>query len=124
MPSKLYTIWLNPTTYIVVDFQSLEGELLAFVVRLVRVVGDEHLYVARYDTAMGLAQTLGAEPVDCPLSAEAQFDALALAAWADESVDENTDWERHVGLKPQHFAGSVQLKSTKPGSGRRKEAVD
>jgi hypothetical protein len=49
---------------------------------------------------------------------------LALAAWADESVDENTDWERHFGLKPQHFAGSVQLKSTKPGSGRRKEAVD
>ena len=53
MPSKLYTIWLNPTTYIVVDFQSLEGELLAFVVRLVRVVGDEHLDVARYDTAHG-----------------------------------------------------------------------
>ena len=53
MPSKLYTIWLNPTTYIVVDFQSLEGELLAFVVRLVRVVSDEHLDVARYDTAHG-----------------------------------------------------------------------
>ena len=51
MPSKLYTIWLNPTTYIVVDFQSLEGEILAFVVRLVRVVSDEHLDVARYDTA-------------------------------------------------------------------------
>jgi hypothetical protein len=49
---------------------------------------------------MGLAQTLGAEPVDCPLSAEAQFDALALAAWADESVDENTDWDRHFGFKP------------------------
>ena len=53
MPSKLYTIWLNPTTYIVVDFQSLEGEILAFVVRLVRVVSDEHLDVARYDTAHG-----------------------------------------------------------------------
>ena len=53
MPSKLYTIWLNPTTYIVVDFQSLEGEILAFVVRLVRVVGNEHLDVARYDTAHG-----------------------------------------------------------------------
>ena len=53
MPSKLYTLWLNPTTYIVVDFQSLEGEILAFVVRLVRVVSDEHLDVARYDTAHG-----------------------------------------------------------------------
>ena len=73
---------------------------------------------------MNTPPTLGFAPFFRPLSAEAQFDALALAAWADESVDENTDWERHFGLKPQHFAGSVQLKSTKPGSGRRKEAVD
>ena len=73
---------------------------------------------------MNAPPRLGAAPVDCHPSAEVQFDALALAAWADESLDENTDWERHVGLKPQHFAGSVQLKSTKPGSGRRKEAVD
>jgi hypothetical protein len=73
---------------------------------------------------MNAPPKLGADPGDCPPSAEVQFDALALAAWADESVDENTDWERHFGLKPQHFAGSVQLKSTKPGSGRRKEAVD
>jgi hypothetical protein len=53
VPSRFYTIWLNPSTYVVVDFQSLEGEILAFVVRLVHVVGDEHRNVARYDTARG-----------------------------------------------------------------------
>jgi len=53
MPSKLYTIWLDATTYIVVDFQSLEGEILAFVVRLVHIVGREHRDVTRYDTAHG-----------------------------------------------------------------------
>lgn len=31
----------------------MEGEILAFVVRLVHIVGDEHLDVARYDTAHG-----------------------------------------------------------------------
>lgn len=53
MPSKVYTIWLNSETYIVVDFQILEGEVLAFVVRLVHIVGHEHRDVARYDTAHG-----------------------------------------------------------------------
>ena len=53
MPSRLYTIWLSGTTYIAVDFKSFQGQILAFVVRLVhiRVVGD--IDVARYDTAHG-----------------------------------------------------------------------
>lgn len=53
MPSKLYTIWLNPAAYMVVDFKSLDGEILAFVVRLVHVSNNEHRDVARYDTAHG-----------------------------------------------------------------------
>ena len=53
MPSKLYTLWLNEITYMVVDFESLDGEILAFVVRLVHIAGGEHRDVARYDTAHG-----------------------------------------------------------------------
>ena len=53
VPTKRYTLWLNSTTYVVVAFQSLEGEVLAFVVRLVYIAGDEHRDVARYDTAHG-----------------------------------------------------------------------
>lgn len=53
MPSRSYTIWLNDSTYIIVDFEAFDGEVLAFVVRLVQVDGDVHHDVARYDTAHG-----------------------------------------------------------------------
>ncbi len=36
-----------------------------------------------------------------PSSPEAEFDALALASWMDDQVDERVDWEAHFGLKPE-----------------------
>jgi hypothetical protein len=51
MASKHNTIWLDENTYIVVDFQSVQGEIVAFVIRLTHIC--EGVDVARYDTAQG-----------------------------------------------------------------------
>ena len=63
-----------------------------------------HIHKARvvilFEDALPAAAVPAAILKSISPSAEAQFDALALAAWADDSVDENTDWERHFGLKP------------------------
>lgn len=53
MPQKLYEIWLNETTWIVVEFLSVDGQIVSFVVRLMLHCAAEHRCVARYDTAHG-----------------------------------------------------------------------
>jgi len=53
MPSKHYTIWLNESTYIVVDFESVQGEITSFVVRLGHIRDGLDRDVARYDTSHG-----------------------------------------------------------------------
>ena len=53
MPSKHCTVWLDESTYIVVDFQSIQGKIVAFVVRLAHIRGGVDTDVARYDTAHG-----------------------------------------------------------------------
>jgi len=53
MPSRHYSFWLNEVTYIVIDFKSLDGKVLSFVVRLVHIWNGIDTDVARYDTAHG-----------------------------------------------------------------------
>jgi hypothetical protein len=53
MASRHYTIWLDESTYIVVDFQSIQGEIVAFVVRLAHIREGVDIDVARYDTSHG-----------------------------------------------------------------------
>jgi hypothetical protein len=53
MPQKDFQIWLTDKIYLVVDYETIDGRIVAFVVRLM-LIQDEHLYnVARYDTAHG-----------------------------------------------------------------------
>jgi hypothetical protein len=53
MPQKDFQIWLTDKIYLVVDYETIDGQIVAFVVRLM-LIQDDHLYnVARYDTAHG-----------------------------------------------------------------------
>jgi hypothetical protein len=53
VPSKHYRIWLDDRTYIAVEFVMVRGRVVLFVVRLMRIEGDEEANIARYDTAHG-----------------------------------------------------------------------
>ena len=54
MPSKDYRIWLSDTACLGVDFVMVKGQIVSFVVRLMRVQPDGSEWnVARYDTAHG-----------------------------------------------------------------------
>ena len=53
MPSKDYKIWLDDRAYIVVELVMVKGRVVSFVVRLMRLEGEQELNVARYDTAHG-----------------------------------------------------------------------
>ena len=53
MPQKEFLIWLSDNVYLVVDYETTDGRIVGFVVRLM-LIQDDHLYnVARYDTAHG-----------------------------------------------------------------------
>jgi hypothetical protein len=53
MPQKDFQIWLTDKIYLVVDYETIDGRIVSFVVRLM-LIQDNHLYnVARYDTAHG-----------------------------------------------------------------------
>lgn len=53
MPQKDFQIWLTDKIYLVVDYETIDGRIVAFVVRLM-LIQDDHLYnVARYVTAHG-----------------------------------------------------------------------
>jgi hypothetical protein len=54
MPSKDYRIWINETTYIVVDLVMVRGKVVSFVVRLMTIDGKGDVNIARYDTSHGL----------------------------------------------------------------------
>jgi hypothetical protein len=53
MPQKDFVIWLNETTYIAVDFTTVQGIMVSFVIRLMIITQDGEHNVARYDTAHG-----------------------------------------------------------------------
>jgi hypothetical protein len=53
MPDKSYLIWLNDSTYIVVEFSTIDGRVVSFVVRLMQISYEVEKCVARYDTAHG-----------------------------------------------------------------------
>lgn len=53
MAKKTYEMWLDDCTYIVVDFETVRGRLVGFVVRLMLITAAGVVDVARYDTAHG-----------------------------------------------------------------------
>jgi hypothetical protein len=53
MPTKDFRIWINEKTYIVVDLVMVRGQVVSFVVRLMRIENEKEINVARYDTAHG-----------------------------------------------------------------------
>jgi hypothetical protein len=53
MPEKSYTIWLCDSRFINVYFETFNGRVLMFVVRLSMIEGQKARSVARYDTAHG-----------------------------------------------------------------------
>ncbi len=54
MPEKLYTRWLDDRTFIHVEFLTIRGRIVSFVVRLMTQLSDRWINVVRYDTAHGL----------------------------------------------------------------------
>jgi len=54
MPEKLYTLWLDDLTFVHVEFLTVRGRVVSFVVRLMRETGDRWINVVRYDTAHGV----------------------------------------------------------------------
>jgi hypothetical protein len=50
---KQYQVWLSETMYIAVDFATVLGRVVSFVVRLMVIEGDKEHGIARYDTAHG-----------------------------------------------------------------------
>jgi hypothetical protein len=53
VPTKDFRIWLNDTTYIVVDLAMVKGRVASFVVRLMVKLDGRDYNVVRYDTAHG-----------------------------------------------------------------------
>ena len=53
MAAKHFEIWLSLDAYIAVDIVTVKGRVVSFVVRLMWVVGQQQINVARYDTAHG-----------------------------------------------------------------------
>lgn len=53
MPIKEFRAWLNDNVYIVVEFETVHGEVVCFVVRLMLCATPDDLCVVRYDTAHG-----------------------------------------------------------------------
>ena len=54
MAQKSYIIWLDDRAYIQVEFATVRGRVVSFVVRLMRVYGDAVAGIVRYDTAHGM----------------------------------------------------------------------
>jgi hypothetical protein len=54
MPEKLYTLWLDDLTFVQVEFLTVRGRVVSFVVRLMRETGGRWINVVRYDTAPGV----------------------------------------------------------------------
>ena len=53
MPEQTYNIWLDDKSYLVVEFSTVDGRVVSFVVRLMFISGNAEKCVARYDTAHG-----------------------------------------------------------------------
>lgn len=53
MPEQTYNIWLDENSYLVVEFTTVDGRVVSFVVRLMSILGNSEKCVARYDTAHG-----------------------------------------------------------------------
>ena len=53
MPERTYNIWLDEKSYLVVEFTTVDGRVVSFVVRLMLVESGSEKCVARYDTAHG-----------------------------------------------------------------------
>lgn len=53
MPEKSYTIWLSDVCFINVHFETFNGRVVMFVVRLSLADGQKVRSIARYDTAHG-----------------------------------------------------------------------
>lgn len=53
MPVKSYTIWLSDTCFINVQFETFNGRVVAFVVRLSLADLSRVRSIARYDTTHG-----------------------------------------------------------------------
>lgn len=54
MAHRDYVIWLDERTYVRVDFITVRGEVVSFVVRLMLVTETGDVNVVRYDTAHGM----------------------------------------------------------------------
>ena len=54
MPEKDFIIWLDERTYIAVDFVTVRGRMVSFVIRLMLIEPRAEVNVARYDTAHGV----------------------------------------------------------------------
>jgi hypothetical protein len=54
MGAENYVIWLDGRTYIAVDFVTVRGRVVAFVVRLMRIDPAGDRVLSRFDTAHGL----------------------------------------------------------------------
>jgi hypothetical protein len=53
MGEENFIIWLDPRTYIAVDFLTVDGKVVTFVVRLMRIEASGDRVLSRFDTAHG-----------------------------------------------------------------------
>lgn len=54
MGERLYTLWLDDSTFVHLEFLTVRGKVVSFVVRLMREINNEWINVVRYDTAHGV----------------------------------------------------------------------
>ena len=53
MGEESYVIWLDERTYIAVDFFTVSGQVVSFVVRLMKIGADGDRILSRFDTVHG-----------------------------------------------------------------------
>jgi hypothetical protein len=54
MGEENFVIWLDERTYVAVDFVTVKGRVVTFVVRLMRIDPSGDRVLSRFDTAHGL----------------------------------------------------------------------
>ena len=98
MPTKDFRIWINETTYIVVDLGMVRGRVVSFVVRLMKIENEKGFNVARYYTAHGVPHRDVLGRRKGLIRKDWLFDVLVDVALQDAIADFKVNYENYIKI--------------------------
>jgi hypothetical protein len=96
VPQRDFVIWLDEQTYIAIDFATVQGVVVSFVVRLMIDTPGGEFNVARYDTAHGTPHLDIISPKNKVLSKEWLTNLDFQAALQYGIEDFKTNYEKYI----------------------------